>query len=88
MWAHSGYTFESGSEKIFKKVHAAKGVIHQIVRVMTMIQLNLWLILSITLGKKRVTDIYKCYKLDLDMGSDCEELCEVSFISDWIFAFC
>ena len=41
MWAHSGYTFESGSEKIFKKVHAAKGVIHQIVRVMTMIQLNL-----------------------------------------------
>ena len=32
LWAHSGYTFESGNGKIVKAVHAGKGVISQICR--------------------------------------------------------
>ena len=36
LWCHSGYTFESGNGKIVKNVHAAKGLIYQICRIIGM----------------------------------------------------
>ena len=36
LWAHSGYTFESGNGQIVKTVHAAKGVINQVCRNLSM----------------------------------------------------
>lgn len=38
LWAHSCYAFESGNGKIVKSVHAAKGVIHQMCRNISMKQ--------------------------------------------------
>ncbi|XP_023315519.1 uncharacterized protein LOC111693857 [Trichogramma pretiosum] len=41
LWAHSGYTFENGNEQLVKKIQAAKGVIPQICRALSMAQSNL-----------------------------------------------
>ncbi|XP_072756904.1 uncharacterized protein [Anoplolepis gracilipes] len=41
LWAHSGYCFESGNGQIVRKVHGAKGVVHQICRSIAMSQSEL-----------------------------------------------
>ncbi|KAL7288253.1 hypothetical protein TKK_0017593 [Trichogramma kaykai] len=41
LWAHSGYTFENGNGQLVKKIQAAKGVIPQICRALSMAQSNL-----------------------------------------------
>ena len=49
LWAHSGYCFESGNGRIMRQIHAAKGVIHQICRLILMNQSERFL-------KKRVAE--------------------------------
>ncbi|XP_067203731.1 uncharacterized protein [Linepithema humile] len=41
LWAHSGYCFENGNGQIVRKVHGAKGVVHQICRSIAMSQSEL-----------------------------------------------
>ena len=36
LWAHSGYCFETGNGQLLRKIHAAKGVVHQLCRAITM----------------------------------------------------
>ncbi|XP_014217715.1 uncharacterized protein LOC106646189, partial [Copidosoma floridanum] len=38
LWSHSGYCFETGNGQLLRKVHAAKGVIHQLCRTLNMKQ--------------------------------------------------
>ncbi|XP_024892185.1 uncharacterized protein LOC112467697 isoform X1 [Temnothorax curvispinosus] len=41
LWAHSGYCFENGNGQLVRKIHGAKGVVHQICRSIAMSQSEL-----------------------------------------------
>lgn len=71
LWAHSGYSFESGNGQLVKKIHAAKGVVHQLARTISMGQSEL--ILKEHISSKRFSTVkrYVAYLDDKFTNSTC-----------------